>query len=109
MKRTLLNLGISPALKGFDYIVDCITAIKEHGRVKTMWLYTNVAKKHNTTAFRVKRCIRHAIEVAFDRGDLKLLEKVFGYSYNADRGRPTNSEFLYTLAMHDDEKSVENG
>ena len=108
MKRTLLNLGISPALKGFDYIVDGIAVIKKRGRVKTTWLYTNVAKKHNTTNFRVERCIRHAIEVAFDRGNLELLEKVFGYSYNVDRGRPTNREFLYTLAMHDDGKLVEN-
>lgn len=108
MKRTLLNIGLSPALKGFDYIVDCITAIKEHGGVKTMWLYTNVAKKHNTTHFRVERCIRHAIEVAFDRGDLKLLEEIFGYSYRTDKGRPTNTEFLYALAMYIDKKSVEN-
>ena len=64
----------------------------------TKLLYPTVAKKFSTTSSRVERAIRHAIEVAWDRGDLDVLNAYFGYTINNDRGKPTNSEFIAMIA-----------
>ena len=64
----------------------------------TKVLYPAVAKKFGTTASRVERAIRHAIEVAWDRGDLETLQKYFGYTVNSAKGKPTNSEFIAMIA-----------
>ena len=64
----------------------------------TKVLYTDVAKRYNTTASRVERAIRHAIEVAWDRGDLETLQKYFGYTVSNVKGKPTNSEFIAMIA-----------
>ena len=61
-------------------------------------LYPAVAKKFGTTASRVERAIRHAIEVAWDRGDLETLQKYFGYTVSNAKGKPTNSEFIAMIA-----------
>lgn len=61
-------------------------------------LYPEVAKRFNTTASRVERAIRHAIEVAWDRGDLETLQKYFGYTVSNAKGKPTNSEFIAMIA-----------
>ena len=64
----------------------------------TKVLYPAVAKKYGTTASRVERAIRHAIEVAWDRGDLETLQKYFGYTVSNTKGKPTNSEFIAMIA-----------
>ena len=64
----------------------------------TKVLYPAVAKKFNTTPSRVERAIRHAIEVAWDRGDIETLQKFFGYTVSNIKGKPTNSEFIAMIA-----------
>jgi len=64
----------------------------------TKLLYPTVAKAYQTTASRVERAIRHAIEVAWDRGDLDVLNAYFGYTIQNSRGKPTNSEFIAMIA-----------
>ena len=64
----------------------------------TKVLYPMVAKKFDTTPSRVERAIRHAIEVAWDRGDLDTLQRFFGYTVNSTKGKPTNSEFIALIA-----------
>ena len=64
----------------------------------TKILYPTVAKKHQTTASRVERAIRHAIEVAWSRGKLDTLERLFGYTVSNGKGKPTNSEFIALVA-----------
>ena len=60
----------------------------------TKQLYPDLAKKHKTTPSRVERAIRHAIEVAWNRGEINTIENIFGYTVNANKGKPTNSEFI---------------
>ena len=64
----------------------------------TKVLYPEVAKRFSTTPSRVERAIRHAIEVAWDRGDLETLQKYFGYTVSNSKGKPTNSEFIAMIA-----------
>ena len=64
----------------------------------TKILYPSVAKKYQTTSSRVERAIRHAIEVAWDRGDIDVLNSYFGYTIHNNRGKPTNSEFIAMIA-----------
>ena len=64
----------------------------------TKQLYPEIAFKYNTTPSRVERAIRHAIEVAWGRGDQKTVESIFGYTVSADKGKPTNSEFIAMIA-----------
>jgi two-component system response regulator (stage 0 sporulation protein A) len=64
----------------------------------TKILYPSVAKKYATTTSRVERAIRHAIEVAWDRGDIDTLNSYFGYTIQNNRGKPTNSEFIAMIA-----------
>ena len=64
----------------------------------TKLLYPTVAKKYNTTSSRVERAIRHAIEIAWDRGDVDVLNNYFGYTIHTSRGKPTNSEFIALIS-----------
>ena len=64
----------------------------------TKILYPTVAKKYNTTSSRVERAIRHAIEVAWDRGDPEVLDEMFGYTIMSSKGKPTNSEFIAMIS-----------
>ena len=66
----------------------------------TKVLYPEVAKRFDTTPSRVERAIRHAIEVAWDRGDIEVLQKYFGYTVSNIKGKPTNSEFIAMIADH---------
>lgn len=77
-------------MDGFD-VLDVINAV-------TKVLYPEVARKFGTTASRVERAIRHAIEVAWDRGDLDTLQKYFGFTVSNSKGKPTNSEFIAMIA-----------
>ena len=71
---------------------------RDVGNAVTKVLYPTVAKKHQTTASRVERAIRHAIEVAWSRGKLDTLDDLFGYTVSNGKGKPTNSEFIALIA-----------
>ena len=64
----------------------------------TKELYPEIASRYNTTVSRVERAIRHAIEVSWNRGDWRLMEEIFGHSVDIDKAKPTNSEFIVTVA-----------
>lgn len=95
------QIGVPAHIKGYHYLREAIIlSIKNCDIVNsvTKLLYPTVAKHHSTTASRVERAIRHAIEVAWDRGDLDVLNSYFGYTIQNDRGKPTNSEFIAMIS-----------
>ncbi|MBQ9932968.1 MAG: sporulation initiation factor Spo0A C-terminal domain-containing protein, partial [Ruminiclostridium sp.] len=86
---------------GYQYLREAIIMTVEDMEVinaVTKILYPEVARKFGTTASRVERAIRHAIEVAWDRGDLDTLQKYFGFTVSNSKGKPTNSEFIAMIA-----------
>ena len=88
-------------IKGYQYLRDGIIMVIEDIDVLnqiTKQLYPDLAKKHKTTPSRVERAIRHAIEVAWTRGQVEAVESIFGYTVNANKGKPTNSEFIAMIA-----------
>lgn len=95
------EIGVPAHIKGYQYLREAITLTVRDMEVinaVTKVLYPAVAKRFNTTASRVERAIRHAIEVAWDRGDLETLQKYFGYTVSNAKGKPTNSEFIAMIA-----------
>ena len=97
----LHQIGVPAHIKGYQYLRDSILmAINDDDIINavTKRLYPAVAKKHGTTSSRVERAIRHAIEVAWDRGDIDVLNSYFGYTIHNDRGKPTNSEFVAMIS-----------
>ncbi len=95
------EIGVPAHIKGYQYLREAIMIAVEDMDVinaVTKVLYPEVARRFNTTASRVERAIRHAIEVAWDRGDLETLQKYFGYTVSNAKGKPTNSEFIAMIA-----------
>ena len=95
------EIGVPAHIKGYQYLRESILiAVKDMDVINavTKVLYPEVAKRFGTTASRVERAIRHAIEVAWDRGDLETLQKYFGYTVSNAKGKPTNSEFIAMIA-----------
>ena len=95
------EIGIPAHIKGYQYIREAIVEVVEDMDLiyaVTKALYPQVARKYNTTPSRVERAIRHAIEVAWDRGDIEVLQKYFGYTVSNIKGKPTNSEFIAMIA-----------
>ncbi len=95
------QIGVPAHIKGYQYLRDAILmAIEDESIINavTKRLYPAVAKKHSTTSSRVERAIRHAIEVAWDRGDVDVLNSYFGYTIHNGRGKPTNSEFIAMIS-----------
>ncbi|MDH7576239.1 MAG: sporulation transcription factor Spo0A [Bacillota bacterium] len=95
------QMGVPAHVKGYQYLRDAIIlVIGEMGLLGavTKELYPMIAEKYNTTPSRVERAIRHAIELAWDRGNVELMNKFFGYTIDVDRGKPTNSEFIAMVA-----------
>ena len=95
------QIGVPAHIKGYQYLRDSILmAIQDEEIINavTKRLYPTVAKKHGTTSSRVERAIRHAIEVAWDRGDVDVLNSYFGYTIHNSRGKPTNSEFIAMIS-----------
>ena len=91
------EVGVPAHIKGYQYLRDGIMMVVEDMDVLnqiTKQLYPDLAKKHKTTPSRVERAIRHAIEVAWNRGEINTIENIFGYTVNANKGKPTNSEFI---------------
>lgn len=99
--RMLHDLGIPSHIKGYNYIREGISLVYENPSMIggiTKELYPALASRFDTTVSRIERAIRHAIEVSWNRGDLDYMEELFGHSVDIDRAKPTNSEFIVTLA-----------
>ena len=97
----LHELGVPSHIKGYQYIREGISIIYDRPDVIggiTKELYPEIAKKYDTTVSRVERAIRHAIEVSWNRGNWDLMEEIFGHSVDIDKAKPTNSEFVVTIA-----------
>ena len=95
------QIGVPAHIKGYHYLRDGIVlAVNDPNMINsvTKLLYPTIAKMNNTTSSRVERAIRHAIEVAWDRGDVDVLNSYFGYTIRNSRGKPTNSEFIAMIA-----------
>lgn len=95
------QIGVPAHIKGYHYLRESIImAVKDVEVINsvTKILYPTVAKKYKTTSSRVERAIRHAIEVAWDRGDVDVLNSYFGFTVHNGRGKPTNSEFIAMIA-----------
>ena len=95
------QLGIPAHIKGYHYIRTGIIFSIENPELMesvTKLLYPTIAKEYNTTSSRVERAIRHAIEIAWERGNVDILNKFFGYTIDSFKGKPTNSEFLALIS-----------
>lgn len=95
------EIGVPAHIKGYLYLREAIQMVVndiELLSAVTKELYPSIAKKYNTTASRVERAIRHAIEVAWSRGQVDTINKLFGYTIHNDKGKPTNSEFIAMVA-----------
>ncbi len=95
------QIGVPAHIKGYQYLREAIVlSINDREMMSsvTKVLYPTVAKMYSTTASRVERAIRHAIEVAWDRGDVDVLSSYFGYTIQSERGKPTNSEFIAMIS-----------
>ena len=99
--KMLHELGMPSHIKGYQYIREGINMIYNNPDIIggiTKELYPDIASKYDTTVSRVERAIRHAIEVSWNRGDLDYMEELFGHSVDIDKAKPTNSEFIVTVA-----------
>ncbi len=95
------EVGVPAHIKGYHYLRDAIALVVENmellGAV-TKELYPTIAERNRTTPSRVERAIRHAIEVAWNRGKIETINALFGYTIQNDKGKPTNSEFIAIIA-----------
>ncbi|NMB34455.1 MAG: sporulation transcription factor Spo0A [Clostridium sp.] len=95
------EIGVPAHIKGYQYLRDAIMmVVKDLDVINsiTKLLYPSIAKDYNTTPSRVERAIRHAIEVAWSRGQIDTIDSLFGYTINVGKGKPTNSEFIAMVA-----------
>ena len=95
------EIGVPAHIKGYQYLRDAIMMSVDDGEMLnsiTKLLYPTIAKRHKTTPSRVERAIRHAIEVAWNRGKMDTIDELFGYTVNNGKGKPTNSEFVALIA-----------
>ncbi|MFZ5814089.1 MAG: sporulation transcription factor Spo0A [Bacillota bacterium] len=95
------EIGIPPHIKGYRYLREAILLVVNRVELLgsiTKELYPTIARNHGTTPSRVERAIRHAIEVAWSRGNQEMLQNLFGHTVNRERGKPTNSEFIAMVA-----------
>lgn len=99
--KIIHQMGVPAHIKGYQYLRDAIMLVIDDvsllGAV-TKELYPMIAEKYHTTPSRVERAIRHAIELAWDRGNVDMMNRFFGYTINVERGKPTNSEFIAMIA-----------
>src|SRR5690625_814862 len=95
------EIGVPAHIKGYMYLREAITMVYNDiellGSI-TKILYPDIAKRYSTTASRVERAIRHAIEVAWNRGNIDSITELFGYTINVSKAKPTNSEFIAMVA-----------
>ena len=99
--KILHDIGIPAHIKGYTFLREAIMDVynnpKYLGQI-TKCLYPDIAIKYHSSTSRVERAIRHAIEAAWDRGNVECLDNIFGYTISADRAKPTNSEFIALIA-----------
>ena len=101
ISKILHDLGIPSNIKGYQYIREAVNLVYNNPSLIggiTKELYPEVGKRYDTSSTRVERAIRHAIEVSWNRGDWELMEDIFGHSVDIDKAKPTNSEFIVTVA-----------
>ena len=101
MTDILYKLGMPANIRGYRYIKDAISMVVHDIELLsciTGKLYPDIANKYNTIPSRVERAIRHAIEVSCQRGQIEIINDMFGYTMNRDKGKPTNSEFIARIA-----------
>ena len=101
ISKMLHDLGIPSHIKGYQFLRDAVYMVFDNPEIIggiTKELYPDLANKYNTTISRVERAIRHAIEISWMRGDMRLMEGIFGHSVDINRSKPTNSEFIVTIA-----------
>lgn len=99
--NVIRETGIPASISGYYYLKEAITmAVKDQQVLNliTKVLYPSIAKKFNTTPSRVERAIRHAVETAWNRGNVDYLDKLFGHTVNSMKGKPTNSEFIALIS-----------
>ena len=95
------EIGVPAHIKGYQYLRTAILSVVNDVEMLegvTKILYPDIAKKYRTTPNSVERAIRHAIEVAWGRGDMDAIEEIFGYTIKEGRGKPTNSEFIALIS-----------
>ena len=100
VSRLMHEVGVPASIRGYDYIRESIMmALDDRNILKsiTKELYPSIAKSNDTTSSRVERAIRHAVEVAWQRGDVEVLNNIFGYTVKSTKGKPTNGEFISML------------
>jgi two-component system response regulator (stage 0 sporulation protein A) len=97
LRKTLDQIGVKHSLKGYGYIISAVEKCLEN-RSKLIsiikGLYTEIAEENGDTVWRVERSIRHAIEVTWTNGNTNEINKIFGYTFSVEKGKPTNSEFI---------------
>ncbi len=101
IRDTLLEIGVPDKLLGHRYLVTALTLTVNNPKATgdlTKKLYPAVAEQHDTTWSRAERAMRHAIEAAWDRGDMDTLQRYFGYTVQSLKGKPTNGEFIARIA-----------
>ncbi len=101
VSRIMHQIGVPAHIRGYQYLREAIILSVNNSEMissVTKILYPTVAKTFKTTPSRVERAIRHAIEVAWDRGDVDVLSSYFGYTIQNERGKPTNSEFIAMIS-----------
>ena len=101
ISEIMREIGVPAHIKGYQYLREAIMLTVENPNLMhavTKVLYPSVARSNKTTSSRVERAIRHAIEVAWDRGDVDVLASYFGYTIQNSRGKPTNSEFIAMIS-----------
>ena len=102
MTNIIHEIGVPAHIKGYQYLRDSIIMSVNNMDILnsiTKQLYPTIAKMHETTPSRVERAIRHAIEVAWNRGKMDTINELFGYGIQAGKGKPTNSEFIALIAV----------
>ena len=101
LNKLLHDLGMPSNVKGFQYVTHAILMVYENpllGSKITKILYPNISSKYNTSVAGVERNIRHSIDISWLRGDIDLMQEIFGNSISIEKARPTNSEYIVTIA-----------
>lgn len=105
VKKLLKELGVPVNIKGYRYICNAVVCLSKEKEMKiSLGLYPKVAKEFGTTGSRVERAIRHAVERTFETGSYEMLDEIFGETVRNNKGKVTNSEFLYTCVEYLEDK-----
>lgn len=105
VKKLLKEMGVPVNIKGYRYICNAVVCLSKEKEMKiSLGLYPKVAKEFGTTGSRVERAIRHAVERTFETGSYEVLDEIFGETVRNNKGKVTNSEFLYTCVEYLEDK-----